>query len=130
MNVRLAAAITALLLFTATAHSADFFSYRNVGPTDIGVFAEIERLCYGTTTMPLGRYNCRLLLSEESFHQSGDGNGYWASAMSLTFRNRSLGRVSNSCDDRISPVSVWRGRPGHPRPARPSDGGWPTIATP
>jgi len=49
--------------------------------TDIGVFAEIERLCTGTTTMPLGLYGCRLLLTEESFHQSGEDEGYWASAM-------------------------------------------------
>ena len=33
--------------------------------------------------MTLGPYDCRLLLTEESFHQSGAGNGYWASAMSF-----------------------------------------------
>lgn len=48
---------------------------------EIGVFAEIERLCTGTTTMPTGIYDCRLLLTEESFHQSGGVEGYWASAM-------------------------------------------------
>jgi hypothetical protein len=53
----------------------------NVGPTEVGVYAEIERLCTGTTEMPLGLYNCRFLLTEESFHQSGTGDGYWQSAM-------------------------------------------------
>ncbi|MBU0742027.1 hypothetical protein KJ554_06740 [bacterium] len=55
----------------------------DVGPTDVGVYAEIERLCYGESTLPPGAYDCRLLLTEESFHQSGDGDGYWASAMSF-----------------------------------------------
>jgi len=68
---------------TVTGSAADPAYDVDVGPTDIGVFAEIERLCYGETTMPLGSYNCRLLLTEETFHQSGDGNGYWASAMSF-----------------------------------------------
>ena len=53
----------------------------DVGPTDVGVFAQIERLCYGTTTLPVGVYDCRFLLTEESFHQSGDTEGYWASAV-------------------------------------------------
>jgi len=57
----------------------------NVGPAEIGVYAEIERLCTGTTTMPLGTYNCRFLLSEESFHATGEGDGYWASAMSYDY---------------------------------------------
>lgn len=53
----------------------------DVGPTDVGVYAEIERQCTGTTTMPLGIYNCRFVLTEESFHQTGEGDGYWASAL-------------------------------------------------
>lgn len=47
----------------------------------IGVYAEIERLCTGQTSLPLGAYRARFLLTEESFHQSGDSEGYWASAM-------------------------------------------------
>ena len=67
---------------TVTGSTSDAAYDVDVGPTEIGVFAEIERLCTGTTTMPLGTYNCRFLLSEESFHGTGDYDGYWASAMS------------------------------------------------
>ena len=49
-----------------------------VGPTPVGVYPQIERLCDGTTALPTGVYNCRFLLTEESFH-SGYGN--WAPAM-------------------------------------------------
>ena len=97
--------------------SADDFAYdTDVGPTDIGVYAEIERLCYGTTTMTLGQYNCRFLLSEESFHQSGDGNGYWASAMSYDYMNFEV--VSPSSD---VPTQAAAARLGsiHPNPFNP-----------
>ena len=59
-------------LATDPAYDAD------VGPTDVGVYPQIERLCNGTAALPLGTYNCRILLTEESFHTS-DGN--WAPAM-------------------------------------------------
>jgi len=51
---------------------------QDVGPTTVGVYPQIERLCNGTTALPTGVYRCRLLLTEESFH-SGYGN--WAPAM-------------------------------------------------
>ncbi|MCK4414582.1 MAG: hypothetical protein KAY32_13670 [Candidatus Eisenbacteria sp.] len=54
---------------------------RNVGPTTVGVYAQIERLCYGESRLGDGNYNCRFLLTEETFHQSGENEGYWASAM-------------------------------------------------
>lgn len=50
----------------------------DVGPEDVGVYPQIERLCNGQTALPLGAYRCRLLLTEESFH-TADGN--WAPAM-------------------------------------------------
>jgi len=50
----------------------------DVGPTLVGVYPQIERECWGTTTLPQGPYLCRVLLTEESFHTS-DGN--WAPAM-------------------------------------------------
>ena len=53
----------------------------DVGPVDVGVFAEIERLCEGETVLPAGAYNCRFILTEESFHQSGEQDGYWASVL-------------------------------------------------
>lgn len=70
---------------TVTGSASDRAYDVNVGPTEVGVYAEIERLCTGTTTMALGTYNCRLLLSEESFHGTGVDDGYWASAMSYDY---------------------------------------------
>ena len=101
---------------TVTGNASDPAYDTDVGPTDIGVFAEIERLCYGTTTMTLGQYNCRFLLSEESFHQSGDGNGYWASAMS--FDNMQFEVVSPMSDVPDKPAAA-RLQKIHPNPFNP-----------
>jgi len=46
----------------------------------IGIWTEIERFSEGTMVLPLGDYDGRFLLTEESFHQSGVG-GYWQSAL-------------------------------------------------
>jgi|GEM_PF-741903 len=54
---------------------------QNVGPTDVGVYAEIERLCHGETQLSPGSYLCRFAIGEESFHQSGAYQGTWAFAM-------------------------------------------------
>jgi len=101
---------------TVTGSASDVAYDIDVGPTDIGVFAEIERLCYGTTTMPLGPYNCRLLLSEESFHQSGDGNGYWASAMSFDYLQFEV--VDTLSDVPDQPAAARLGQI-HPNPFNP-----------
>jgi mannan endo-1,4-beta-mannosidase len=53
----------------------------SAGPTDVGVYAEIERLCAGETQLAPGFYRCGLGLAEESFHQSGPNEGTWAAAM-------------------------------------------------
>jgi hypothetical protein len=66
---------------TVVADSSNPAYGRSIGPTNVGVYAEIERQCYTTTQMLEGAYDCRFLLTEESFHQSGDYQGYWASAM-------------------------------------------------
>ena len=101
---------------TVTGSASDPAYDTDVGPTDVGVYAEIERLCYGTTTMTLGRYNCRFLLSEESFHQSGDGNGYWASAMSYDYLLFEV--VSDASDVPNNPAAARLG-PIHPNPFNP-----------
>jgi len=62
-------------------HAADPAYDAEVGPVDVGIYAEIERLCEGETLLPAGSYNCRFILTEESFHQSGEGDGYWASVL-------------------------------------------------
>jgi len=66
---------------TVVGHVADPAYDADVGPVDVSIFAEIERLCEGETTLPAGSYNCRFILTEESFHQSGEGDGYWASVL-------------------------------------------------
>ncbi len=55
----------------------------DVGPTDVGVFGHQEsgRPCYSEAVMATGPYNCQFILTEESFHHSGDGSGNWASVM-------------------------------------------------
>jgi hypothetical protein len=88
----------------------------DVAPAEIGVYAEIERLCTGTTTMPLGTYNCRFLLSEESFHGSGEGDGYWASAMSYDDMQFQL---VSSLADVPEPRSAARLGQIHPNPFNP-----------
>lgn len=60
------------------------FGYdRDFPPQWIGVWMEIERKTAGTTVLPLGDYFCRFLLTEESFHESGEGAGFWASALGV-----------------------------------------------
>jgi len=60
------------------------FGYdRDYAPQRIGVWMEIERKTAGETVLPLGDYFCRLLLTEESFHESGEGAGFWASALGV-----------------------------------------------
>ena len=51
---------------------------QDITATTVGVYPQIERLCDGESSLPTGTYNCRILLTEESFH-SGYGN--WAPAM-------------------------------------------------
>ncbi len=53
-----------------------------VPAVDVGIFGEWERLPEGQVFLPAGAYDCRLLLTEESFHGSGGaGAGFWATAM-------------------------------------------------
>jgi len=61
---------------------ADHPAYiENIGPTSVGIYAEIERYCNGTSTMPPGVYDCCFVLTEESFHQSGEDEGNWYSVL-------------------------------------------------
>lgn len=57
----------------------------DVGPTDVGVYGvqETGRPCFGEAAMPVGPYDCRFILTEESFHQTGDGSGNWAGVMTF-----------------------------------------------
>ncbi len=58
--------------------SADPAYDTNVGPTEVGVYPQIQRLCNGLTVLPQAAYKCRILLTEESFHTTDGG---WAPAM-------------------------------------------------
>jgi len=55
----------------------------DVGPTDVGVFGHQEsgRPCFGEAVLPAAPYDCQFILTEESFHHTGDGSGNWASVM-------------------------------------------------
>ncbi len=101
---------------TVTGSASDPAYDADVGPTDVGVYAQIERLCYGTTTMPLGPYECRLLLTEESFHQTDVGDGYWASAMA--FDNLHFEVVDSMSDVPEVPVAARLGQI-YPNPFNP-----------
>lgn len=88
----------------------------DVGPTDIGVYGEIERLCFGETALPAGSYNCRLALTEESFHQTGEGEGAWATVMvcdTMAFEMGSPARIGPAAV--CSPAVV---SPMYPNPFR------------
>jgi hypothetical protein len=52
------------------------------GNAHVGIYAEWEsvRALPGQLSLPQGRYFCQLVLTEESFHQSGLGGG-WASVL-------------------------------------------------
>ena len=60
----------------SAAYSTDY------GNAHVGVFAEWEsgRALPGQLSLPVGEYLCKLVLTEESFHQSGLGGG-WASVL-------------------------------------------------
>ncbi len=66
---------------TVVGHAEDPAYDEDIGPTEVGVYGEIERLCYGETRLPAAAYDCRFALTEESFHQSGDGEGNWATVL-------------------------------------------------
>jgi hypothetical protein len=53
----------------------------------ISIFGEWERLPMGNVNMASGQYNCTVVLTEESFHETGPLEGNWAAAMSgdITF---------------------------------------------
>ncbi len=72
---------------TVTGAATDEAYNFDLTPTEVGVYAEIERLCYGETVMSEMNYRCRFILTEESFHQSGGpANPMWASRSGLHFR--------------------------------------------
>ena len=57
---------------TVEGSASDVAYNQDVGPTVVGVYPQIERLCDGETVLALGEtYNCRFFLTEESFEQSG-----------------------------------------------------------
>jgi hypothetical protein len=60
----------------SAAYSTDY------GNAHVGVFAEWEsgRALPGQLSLPQGGYHCQVVLTEESFHQSGLGGG-WASVL-------------------------------------------------
>lgn len=98
--------------------------------TDVGVYAEIERLCYGETTLPAGSYECRLVLTEESFHQSGEGEGWWATVLvcdTLAFEMGSPAGVEVTATDSATAASAICPNPSRDRSvlafrlAKPSD---------
>ena len=68
---------------TVAGSAADPAYDADVGPTDVGVYAQQEtiRPCAGELVLPDGDYDCRFVLTEESFHQTGTGSGTWAGAM-------------------------------------------------
>lgn len=101
---------------TVIGYAGDPAYDQNVGPTNVGVFAQIERRCYGQTTLPVGLYNCRFVLTEESFHQSGDTQGNWASAVAcdtVDFEIGTLAGVEPAVSD-----SPWVMKPMQPNPFR------------
>ena len=88
---------------TVFAEETDPAYDQSVGPTEVGVYAEIERLCAGTTALPEGHYHCRFFLTEESFHQSGEYEGGWLSVMTcdtLSFDLGTLAAVERESVDR------------------------------
>ena len=70
-----------VLQSTVVGQASDPAYDEDVGPVDVGVYAEIERLCQGETGLGAGHYKCRFFLTEESFHQSGENDGYWLSVL-------------------------------------------------
>ena len=97
---------------TVTGSASDPAYGRDVGPTDVGVYAQIERLCQGATVLPVGPYHCRFLLTEESFHQSGATEGYWAAAMvcdTVHFEIRTSAAVDGPPDG--AGLTQWRMAP-------------------
>jgi hypothetical protein len=53
---------------------------QDYGSSTVGIFGEWERLPVGGVPLLPGEYNCKILLTEESFHGSGLAGG-WALAM-------------------------------------------------
>ena len=70
---------------TVVGSAADPAYATDVGPTDVGVYGDQEpgRPCFGEASLASGSYNCRFILTEESFHQSAPGSGSWASVLSF-----------------------------------------------
>jgi hypothetical protein len=101
---------------TVTGFATDPAYDSDLTPEDVGVYAQIERLCYGEARLPAGLYNCRFLLTEESFHQSGELGGYWAAAVvndSLCFRIGSQSQV-----EQVDTRASWIAKSMWPNPMR------------
>jgi hypothetical protein len=56
-------------------------------PSTVSIFGEWERLPMGEVNLMPGRYDCQIILTEESFHGAGPLEGSWAAAMTgeITF---------------------------------------------
>ena len=56
---------------------------QNYTPTDESIYGEWEpgRPLPGKLVMPKGNYNIRVLLTEESFHETAPDSGYWAGVL-------------------------------------------------
>jgi hypothetical protein len=59
----------------STAYDVDYPS------STISIYGEWERLPMGSVNLDTGSYNCQLVLTEESFHGTGELEGNWAAAV-------------------------------------------------
>lgn len=71
--------------YTVLAKRASTWYVRNYKNASIGIFCEGEpgRAAPGECALDDGLYNARLFLTEESFHESATGSGYWATVMAI-----------------------------------------------
>jgi hypothetical protein len=76
----------------------------------VSIRLEIERFEEGTMVLPPGDYDSRFLLTEESFHQRGQG-GYWQSALVAD-------RVRFSIRDYVAPPVILSPAGDSPVPSR------------
>ncbi len=93
---------------TVVANSKSDWYARKFRTKTIGIFGEGEpgRPAPGAAALPLGIYNIRIFLTEESFHEGAPDSGSWATVMANDYLSFAVDNSEPPSPPKVSIVSV------------------------
>jgi hypothetical protein len=90
-----------------------WYEYEYIWARDSYGTASQPRPTNGKTELPTGKYNCRFLLTEESFHEGGTVGGVWATVLGSEDYTTTNGTLTPD-QDRSNDIVFTIGLPGVP----------------